>query len=72
VERLYAVTDGLFHNLEAEDPGAVWMQMLQNIDSQGLEAYAADLVRMEQEDADCSRYPRLKAADDKTGIVLDL
>jgi hypothetical protein len=72
VERLYAVTDGLFHSLEAEDPGAVWTQMLQGIDSRGLEAYAADLVRMEEEDTDCSRYPRLKVADDKTGLVLDL
>ncbi len=70
--RLYAVTDGLFHCLEGASPQETWTRMLAEIDNQGLAAYAEGLVRLEQEDPDCSKYPRLKVSDDKTGVVLDL
>lgn len=70
--RLYAVTDGLFHTLEGVNPDDVWMRMLMEIDHEGLAAYAENLVRAEQADADCTRVPRLKVSDDKMGLVLDL
>lgn len=70
--RLYAVTDGLFHVLEGVNPSDAWTGMLSEIDRLGLEAYATELTRIEQADADRTKYPRLKASDDKTGIVLDL
>ncbi|MDF2649332.1 MAG: hypothetical protein K0Q73_5137 [Paenibacillus sp.] len=70
--RLYAVTDGLFHCLDSIDPDETWTRMLAEIDDQGLEAYAVNLVQMERADPDCSKYPRLKVSDDKTGIVVDL
>ena len=72
LSRLYAVTDGLFHCLEGEEPCVVWSRMLSDIDRYGLEAYAANLLRMERDDPDCTKMPRLKISDDKTGIVLDL
>ncbi|MCZ8511594.1 protein phosphatase 2C domain-containing protein [Paenibacillus filicis] len=70
--RLYAITDGLFHCLADVNPDETWTKMLADIDSQSLDTYVANLVRMEQGDPDCSKYPRLKISDDKTGIVLDL
>ncbi|MFD3274529.1 protein phosphatase 2C domain-containing protein [Paenibacillus dendritiformis] len=66
---IYAVTDGLFHGMEAENQDDVWTQMLEAIDRQGLEAYAKRLIEREQADSDCSVCPRLKISDDKTGIV---
>lgn len=70
--RLYAVTDGLFHTLDGVNPDEAWIRMLERIDKEGLEAYAHDLVRLEQADPECLVFPRLKVSDDKTGIVLDL
>lgn len=70
--RLYAVTDGLFHCTEESDPDRVWKDMIARIDRMGLEAYATDLVQLEQSDSDCKQVPRLKISDDKTGIVVDL
>jgi hypothetical protein len=70
--RLYAVTDGMFHSLDGVNPDEAWTRMLMEIDRVGLEAYAENLVRAEQADADCTKVPRLKISDDKTGIVLDV
>lgn len=66
---MYAVTDGLFHGMEAANQEDAWTQMLEAIDRQGLEAYAKRLIEREQVDSDCSSCPRLKISDDKTGIV---
>ncbi|WP_197254970.1 protein phosphatase 2C domain-containing protein [Paenibacillus dendritiformis] len=64
---IYAVTDGFFHGMEAEDQA--WSHMLEAIDRQGLEAYAKRLIEREEADSDCAACPRLKISDDKTGIV---
>ncbi|BFH14474.1 hypothetical protein WJ0W_001309 [Paenibacillus melissococcoides] len=64
---IYAVSDGFFHGMEAENQP--WSHMLEAIDRHGLEAYAKRLIKREEADSDCTVCPRLKISDDKTTIV---
>ncbi|GAA4872862.1 hypothetical protein GCM10023310_60680 [Paenibacillus vulneris] len=66
------VTDGLFPLAEPsvkETPSydAV-RELVKRIADESLAGYAERLIRQEQEDSDCLKYPRFKVSDDKTGI----
>jgi len=66
------VTDGLFPLAEPsvkEDTSydAV-RELVKRISDESLAGYAERLIRQEQEDSDCLKYPRFKVSDDKTGI----
>ncbi|CAM4382922.1 protein phosphatase 2C domain-containing protein [Paenibacillus alkaliterrae] len=71
LKRLYAVTDGLFYPGTRADGKMDWNHMLSRIDETGLEAYAEQLILLEESDPQCNVYPRIKRSDDKTGIVID-
>lgn len=68
---LLLMTDGLYvpkaDPAEAFDAG----ETARLVAGMGLEAYAEWLVRYEQADAECVRFPRVKRSDDKTAVLLE-
>jgi hypothetical protein len=70
--RLYALTDGLFYPKTDVESETDWNETITRIDSSGLQHYAEDLIKLEESDPSCTRYPRHKISDDKTGVVIDL
>ncbi|GGF71118.1 hypothetical protein GCM10010912_15340 [Paenibacillus albidus] len=67
------VTEGLFYpeegSIRKEDATPA---LIRHISEQGLEHYAKWLLQLEQDDAECIRYPRFKISDDKSGIYIRL
>lgn len=74
LDKLLLVTDGLFYPEESQEQGSrnPDEQLLNGIEMMGLEPYAQWLIALEEEDAECIRYPRFKKSDDKTGIWIEL
>ncbi|WP_181349232.1 protein phosphatase 2C domain-containing protein [Thalassobacillus sp. CUG 92003] len=47
-----------------------WEYTVDQILQKGLERYTHELIKEEEADADCVKYPRFKVSDDKAGVVL--
>ncbi|NGQ97372.1 protein phosphatase 2C domain-containing protein [Brevibacillus sp. SYP-B805] len=70
LQALVLLTDGLFMPRKRGCPDPDWAETVGPILEKGLEAYAADLLRLENGDPECLQYVRFKKSDDKTGIVI--
>jgi len=71
VSRIYAVTDGLFHHIEASDDPLKWNKFIKEINQNGLEHYIDHLTWIEEQDPFCLHFPRHKKSDDKTAVIVD-
>ncbi|GIP41098.1 hypothetical protein J31TS4_43780 [Paenibacillus sp. J31TS4] len=65
---LLLMTDGLFLPNQEGEKGAGLETVAQRIVNEGLGAYVDWLLMLEEDDANCERYPRFKQSDDKTAI----
>ncbi|AZN43263.1 GNAT family N-acetyltransferase [Paenibacillus albus] len=72
VQRIYAVSDGMFHFIENESDPNVWGAFLGGLEQQGIEAYMAELAEQEALDPLCVKYPRHKKSDDKSAVIVEL
>ncbi|BBI33504.1 GNAT family N-acetyltransferase [Cohnella abietis] len=72
LQRIYAVTDGLFHFIENDEDPLKWQKLATRLDEQGIESYMDELVKEEELDSSCERYPRHKKSDDKSAVIIDL
>jgi len=79
LKSLLLVTDGLFIPAESSTDGSpqvggrhadAFAELMVRIGQSSLSDYAEALVRLEQEDKECRRYPRFKVSDDKTAILI--
>jgi len=71
VRRIYAVTDGLFHHIEASDDPQKWNKLIKEINKKGLEHYMDHLTCVEEQDPFCLHFPRHKKSDDKTAVIIE-
>lgn len=74
LQRLLLVTDGLFYPepLEGSDGTCAEEKLARQVSLEGIQKYADWLLELENEDADCIRYPRFKKSDDKSAIWIEL
>jgi serine/threonine protein phosphatase PrpC len=72
LKHLILITDGMFLPTEIV-PNNInyWDYITNSILEKGIEQYALDLVRLEELDPECLKYPRFKKSDDKAGIVIN-
>ena len=47
-----------------------WEYITNLILEKSMEQYALELIKLEDSDPECLKYPRFKKSDDKTGIVI--
>jgi hypothetical protein len=71
VSKIYAVTDGLFHHIEASDDPQKWERFIMDLNKMGLEHYMDHLICIEEQDPLCLHFPRHKKSDDKTAVILE-
>ncbi|MFC4559702.1 protein phosphatase 2C domain-containing protein [Virgibacillus kekensis] len=72
LKHLIVTTDGLFPSKECvQESESYWDYLAHMILSRGLKQYAEDLIKLEDSDPECLRFPRLKKSDDKAGILID-
>jgi len=71
VRRIYAVTDGLFHHIEASDDPLKWNKLIKEINKRGLDHYMDHLTCVEEQDPFCLHFPRHKKSDDKTAVIIE-
>lgn len=72
VQRIYAVSDGMFHFIENETDPSIWAKFLDDLDQQGIEAIQASLAEQEELDSLCVKHPRHKKSDDKSAVIIEL
>ncbi|REE85304.1 protein phosphatase 2C-like protein [Paenibacillus taihuensis] len=72
VQRIYAVSDGMFHFIENDEDPRKWEKFLNELDVQGIKAYMERLVEEEELDPLCEKYPRHKKSDDKSAVIVEL
>lgn len=72
VRRLILVTDGLFLPATDYRESPDWGKMVEYMLSQGLDAYTAHVLDIEENDPECLKYIRFKKSDDKTGVIINL
>ncbi|MBJ6364324.1 protein phosphatase 2C domain-containing protein [Paenibacillus sp. GCM10012307] len=65
---LILLTDGMFPLSEKYDSPVDFAELAREIQTRGLDQYTKELLSLEQSDANCTRYPRIKTSDDKTAI----
>ncbi|WP_456277530.1 hypothetical protein [Bacillus sp. AK128] len=70
VKKLLLLSDGLQLIKNSASTQDEWLQTATFAFEHGLKALEKRITEMEQEDPACFTYPRLKVADDKTGILL--
>lgn len=70
--RILLVSDGLQLPIQKGSGSAAWQATAKFAFDNGLDALKEEVLRLEQSDKMCVTYPRLKFADDKTGIMLKL
>ncbi|MFE5323638.1 protein phosphatase 2C domain-containing protein [Paenibacillus sp. NPDC056579] len=69
LQSILIVTDGLFlPGADSEREADAITAMAGRIADMTLPGYAEWLLRLEQDDSECVRYPRFKISDDKTGV----
>ncbi|WP_010272699.1 protein phosphatase 2C domain-containing protein [Paenibacillus senegalensis] len=68
---LLMVTDGLFLPTKKGEKGATIEQLAERIKTDGLANYAKWLVELEENDPECTQYPRFKKSDDKTAVWIE-
>lgn len=71
-ERILLLSDGLQIPLSKASGQEPWINTAEFAFANGLEALKDEVIRLELSDPACLKYPRLKPADDKTGILLEL
>ncbi|BBH22341.1 hypothetical protein Back11_36860 [Paenibacillus baekrokdamisoli] len=71
VSKVYAVTDGLFHHIEASDDPQKWDKFIMEINKKGLEHYMDHLTCIEEQDPFCIHFPRHKKSDDKSAVIME-
>jgi len=69
---LLLVTDGLFLPRKAGEPAPSMADMVALIDEKGLAGYVDWLIANEYDESQQGKYTRLKVADDKTAVKIDL
>lgn len=63
------ITDGLFYPKKEVDQNINFdHKMVNHVHTKGLKSYIDWLLELENDDHDCSIYPRLKKSDDKSGV----
>ncbi|MFJ7679212.1 protein phosphatase 2C domain-containing protein [Peribacillus sp. NPDC097198] len=70
-KRILLLSDGLqlpFHKATGQD---AWVKTASYAFDNGLEALKNEVLNLESTDKACYTYPRLKFADDKTGILIE-
>jgi serine/threonine protein phosphatase PrpC len=72
VKAVVLVTDGLLWPTARGEAWTGWEATVLPIVKKGLQAYADDLLALENGDPECIAYPRFKKSDDKTGMVIYL
>ncbi|MFD1738645.1 hypothetical protein ACFSCX_19170 [Bacillus salitolerans] len=71
LKHLLVMTDGLFLPKEIiPDQINYWEYITKAILEKGIQQYALDLIKLEESDPECLKYPRFKKSDDKAGIVI--
>ncbi|OXS56581.1 hypothetical protein B1A99_19840 [Cohnella sp. CIP 111063] len=69
---LLLLTDGLFLPRKAGEPAPTMADMAALIDEKGLAGYVDWLIANEYDESQQGKYTRLKVADDKTAVKIDL
>lgn len=67
--RILLASDGLMRLVDVYE-GLTVQELWERVDAAGLEPLAAELRALESRDAECHRYPRAKARDDASGLVV--
>lgn len=71
LKHLILVTDGLLLPREIVPTQINYWEYITNlILEKSMEQYALELIKLEDSDPECLKYPRFKKSDDKTGIVI--
>ncbi|MYL33851.1 hypothetical protein GLW05_09595 [Pontibacillus yanchengensis] len=70
--RILMLSDGLQLPDSKANGQQVWMETATYAFDHGLEKLQEKVNHLEKEDPACIRYPRLKQADDKTGVLIEL
>ncbi|TQK53547.1 protein phosphatase 2C-like protein [Brevibacillus sp. AG162] len=72
VKALVLATDGLFMPRALGGAQPKWEETVLPIVHKGLQRYTDELITLENNDPECTRYIRFKKSDDKTGMILYL
>jgi serine/threonine protein phosphatase PrpC len=73
IDKILLLTDGL--QLPSQSPTvghSIWNESAKYAFDHGIDALKNYIIQLEQSDNICNKYPRLKPADDKTGILIKL
>ncbi|MBM7097552.1 protein phosphatase 2C family protein [Bacillus sp. H-16] len=71
-EQILILSDGLQLPNSLDEERDNWMETAEYAFQNGLKDLESEVIRREKEDPNCTKYPRLKSADDKTGICIQL
>lgn len=71
-DKILMLSDGLQLPSAKGAGQKAWRETAEYAFQHGLEALKDEVIRIENEDKACFHYPRLKFADDKTGIMIEL
>lgn len=73
ITEILLLTDGM--QLPSQNPTvgySIWTESAKYAFNHGVETLKKHIIQLEQSDKICIKYPRLKLADDKTGILIKL
>jgi hypothetical protein len=73
IDKILLLSDGL--QLPSQNPTvehSIWNESAKYAFDHGIEALKNYIIQLEQSEKICIKYPRLKPADDKTGILINL
>jgi serine/threonine protein phosphatase PrpC len=72
VKKILLLSDGLQWPVQKAGGQQSWLTTAQLTFEKGLHYLLNEVVQLEDQDPYCLKYPRLKKADDKTGILINL
>lgn len=72
IKKILLLSDGLQLPYEKASNQELWIESAQYAFDNGLESLMEQIIHLENTDPACFLYPRLKPADDKTGILISI